>query len=62
MPVSPNTQICSIRIAFPVESDEQAIAYKKQLTAIFADCDSVRIGFDLTTVPMQKPKDNDNMQ
>ena len=44
-------QICSIRIAFPVESDEQAIAYKKKVGDIFADMPQVRIEFSLNTMP-----------
>ena len=45
------TQICSIRIGFPVVSDEQAIEYKKKLTEALTDIPNVRIEFNLSTMP-----------
>lgn len=48
-------QVCSMRIAFPVESDEQAIEYKKRINEVLSDLSAVRISFDLTTVP-QTPR------
>lgn len=45
------TEICSIRIGFPVETDEQAIAYKKKISEILADIAEVRIEFSLSTIP-----------
>ena len=50
-PVVPPQQICSIRIGFPVDTDEQAIEYKKKLGAILADIPHVRIEFSLSTMP-----------
>jgi len=47
----PITQICSIRIGFPVTSDEQAIEYKKKLTEILSDIPNVRIEFSLSAIP-----------
>lgn len=47
-------QVCTIRIAFPVETDDQAIKYKKQLGDILADIPDVVIGFSLTTTPRSR--------
>lgn len=44
-------QLCSIRIMFPVETDEQAIDYKKKITACVADIPEAAIEFSLRTVP-----------
>jgi len=44
-------QVCSIRIAFPVESDEQAIDYKKKINDVLADIPQVRIEFSLMSRP-----------
>lgn len=49
------TEICSIRIGFPVESDEQAIAYKKKISEVLADIPQVRIDFNLMTIPKIPP-------
>lgn len=40
-------QICTIRIAFPVETDEQAIAYKKKISEILSSIENARIEFTL---------------
>jgi len=40
-------EICSIRIAFPVETDEQAIEYKKKIGDVLADIPNVQIHFSL---------------
>lgn len=40
-------EVCSIRIAFPVESDEQAIGYKKKITDILTDIPDVNISFSI---------------
>ena len=52
----PTTEICSIRIGFPVESDEQAIAYKRKISDILADIPEVRIEFSLSTIPTHLSK------
>jgi len=44
-------EICSIRIGFPVVSDEQAIEYKKKVTAVLADIPEVQIQFSLMPMP-----------
>jgi len=52
---TPPTQVCSIRIGFPVTSDEQAIAYKKKLNAVLSDIPNARIEFSLVTLPVGLP-------
>jgi len=52
-PVKQPQQICSIRIGFPVDSDEQAIEYKKQLNTIFANMPQARIEFGLSSMPIR---------
>jgi len=44
-------QVCSIRIMFPVDTDEQAIAYKKKIGDVLADIPQARIEFSLSTIP-----------
>ena len=47
-------EVCSIRIVFPVESDEQAFDYKKKIGEVFKDESDVQIQFGITT-PMARP-------
>lgn len=49
---TPPRQICSIRIAFPVTTDEQAIAYKKKIGDILSDMPQSRIEFSISSVPI----------
>jgi len=44
-------EICTIQIAFAVDSDEQAISYKKKISEILADIPNARIEFALTPMP-----------
>lgn len=44
-------EICSIRIMFPVDSDEQAIDYKKKITALLVQIPEAQIQFSLMTAP-----------
>lgn len=48
-------QVCSIRIMFPVESDEQAIDYKKKISNVLADIPQARIEFSLMSRPPLVP-------
>jgi len=52
-PVKQPQQICSIRIGFPVETDEQAIEYKKKISAVLSDVSNAQIQFSLMTVPVK---------
>jgi len=47
-----NQEICSIRIMFPVVSDEQAIEYKKKITALLSEIPEAQIQFGLNTMPL----------
>lgn len=49
-PKSSRTDLCTIRIAFPVESDEQAIELKKKLSAALGDVPQARLEFSIMTV------------
>lgn len=45
-------EVCTIRIGFPVESDEQAIDFKKKISEVLAPIATAHIEFNLTTVPI----------
>lgn len=40
-------ELCTIRIMFPVESDEKAIEYKKKIAAILSEIPEAQIQFAL---------------
>jgi len=46
------SEICSIRIIFPVGSDEEAINYKKKIAEVIAPMPEARMQFSL--MPMAK--------
>lgn len=52
---TPSKQVCSIRIMFPVDTDEQAIDYKKKIGAVLADIKQARIEFSLMSTPPLTP-------
>jgi len=53
------SDLCSIKIAFPVDNDDDAIRYKKEIAAVLAGIPDVRIQFSLMNIPappvMPKP-------
>ena len=49
------TEICTIIIVFPVESDEKALAYKKKIAEVLADSKDAQIHFSLMTGQPQMP-------
>lgn len=49
------TQVCSLRIMFPVDTDEQAISYKKKINDVLADIPQARIEFSLMSRPLLTP-------
>lgn len=49
-------EVCTIRIMFPVTSDEQAIDYKKKIANVLSDNDDVVVDFRLSTLPAPPPK------
>lgn len=48
-------EVCSIRIMFPVQSDEQAIEYKKKIAAILSDVPDVQVHFSISTFTTRPP-------
>jgi len=44
-------EICQIRIMFPVETDEQAIEYKKKIADILSDKPDAQIHFAISSIP-----------
>lgn len=44
-------QICSIKVTFPVETDEQAIQYKQAMTSVLATIPNAKIEFVLLSLP-----------
>ena len=52
---TPPKQLCAIRIMFPVDTDELAIAYKKKISDVLADIPNVRVEFTLTSRPPLMP-------
>ncbi|GAI67283.1 unnamed protein product [marine sediment metagenome] len=47
----PKQEVCQIRIMFPVNNDEEAIAYKKKITALLSEIPEAQIQFSLTNMP-----------
>lgn len=47
----PIKQLCTLHIGFPVESDEEAIKYKKEITNILLAIPTARIDFALVAMP-----------
>lgn len=45
-------ELCTIRIMFPVESDEQAIEYKRKIAAILSEIPDAQIQFSLMNAPI----------
>ena len=50
-----DSQICSIRIMFPVQSDEKAIEYKQKITALLVEIPEAQIHFNLMPMPEGRP-------
>ena len=46
-------EVCSITILFPVDTDEQAIAVKKQIGDILSTIPDTRIEFRLSELPVR---------
>ena len=47
----PPKQICTMRIVFPVDTDEQAITYKQKIGYVLSEIAYARIEFSLSTMP-----------
>jgi len=48
-------QVCSIRIMFPVDTDEEGINYKRKITNILSPIPDAQIQFSLMTGPPPMP-------
>ena len=48
-------EICTIRIMFPVDSDEQAIDYKKRIAEVLKDNPDAQTQFALMPIPANTP-------
>ncbi len=44
-----NKEVCSIRIMFPVDSDEHAIEFKKKIGLLLAEIPDAQIQFSIMT-------------
>jgi len=53
-------QICTIRIMFPVDTDEQAIEYKKKIAANLLEIPDAQISLNLMTMPVMPTSPTDN--
>ena len=53
--VNPQKQLCTIRILFPVDSDDQAVEYKKKISGLIAEIPDAQIQFTLMTQPRSLP-------
>lgn len=51
----PKPEICTIRIMFPVTSDEQAIGFKTKITELLSEVPDVIIHFGISTAPTNVP-------
>lgn len=49
------SEICTIRILFPVQSDEDALSYKRKITEVLSDVEGVQIQFSIMTAPAGMP-------
>lgn len=52
---TPVKDICTIKIMFPVETDEQAIEFKKKISEILAEVPTAQIQFNLMPPPVLPP-------
>lgn len=56
----PKQEICTIRIMFPVQSDQQAIDCKKKIKEILSDVPEVNVQFSLMDLPSRPIAPNPN--
>lgn len=50
-----DSEVCSLRITFPVASDEEAIAYKKKINDALADKPDAQIQFAIMSGSPRPP-------
>lgn len=51
----PKGELCTIRIIFPVESDEQAIEYKKKIAEVLSDNPETQMQFSIIPMSLRPP-------
>ena len=51
-----NQEVCTIRIMFPVTSDEHAIECKRKIEATLSDIPNTNIQFSIMTAPPGMPR------
>ena len=51
----PQMEICTIRIMFPIESDEQAIDCKKKIVEVLSDVPNIQTQFMIMSNPASVP-------
>jgi len=52
--VIPVKQLCIITAMFPVDNDDEAIDYKKKLSAILSPVPEAKVEFRLTNMPQPR--------
>lgn len=51
----PLNEVCTIRIVFPVKSDEQALAIKTNIKTLLKDIPEAQVHFSLMPMPTHIP-------
>lgn len=54
-PIQTDSEVCTIRIMFPIESDEQAISYKKRIAEVLVDKPEAQIHFAISPMSAMMP-------
>lgn len=54
MSITETKEVCSIRIMFPVESDEAAIGYKKKISEVLSDIPEKHFEFSISDMPVPR--------
>lgn len=47
------SNICTIRIAFPTKTDDEAISFKRKISEVLISIPEAQIDFRLATIPKQ---------
>ena len=47
----PKKEVCTIRIMFPVQSDDEALEAKKKIAEVLSDVPDVNFQFSITNMP-----------
>jgi hypothetical protein len=55
-------EVCTIHIMFPIDTDEEALNYKKKISAVLSEVPNSNIEFRLTEMPTPPKRQNDLRQ